>query len=104
MPEYYIARQGRTYGPYSVAQMRLTGLSWDTLVFTEGLGQWTQAAPIAELQAVICGGAPAALEPPPVPEEVAPAPTQSAPTEDMTEQYVPAIEPSAHAEEPMDGG
>lgn len=50
---YWIIVDDHHEGPYSAAQLVEAGLTADTLVWTEGLTDWTPAIEIAELAAMI---------------------------------------------------
>ena len=47
--EYWIIVDNRHAGPYSAGQLLDAGLTADTLVWHEGLSDWTRAGEIAEL-------------------------------------------------------
>lgn len=47
--DYYIIKDNRRQGPYSIEYLRETGLTQDTKVWREGLDGWTVAADVAEL-------------------------------------------------------
>ena len=71
--EYMIAVNGAQYGPYNkqqLAQMAQAGqINAQTLVWTQGMAQWEQAAAVADLamifQPAAPGGMPFGTVPPP---------------------------------------
>lgn len=58
--KYYIARNGAPAGPYEVWQLRYEGVTPDTLVWYQGLSEWTKASDIPEVADVL-----SAVETPP---------------------------------------
>ena len=65
--EYFIYKDNRQQGPFTVGQLAAMGLTSDTLVWSEGMGRWTPAWQVDELKAVIGGGTSGAAAPPPPP-------------------------------------
>ena len=47
--DYYIIRDNRRQGPFSMEQLKEAGLARDTKVWREGLAGWTDAADVPEL-------------------------------------------------------
>ncbi len=68
---YFIYADNRQQGPFSVDELAARGLSSETLVWAEGMEQWTPAWQIKELRDVIEGRVNAAPVPPPLPAEAA---------------------------------
>lgn len=54
---YFIIRDNRQAGPYSISSLLNEGVEPDTLVWCEGLAGWTPAAQVPELS-MLFGGAP----------------------------------------------
>lgn len=54
---YYIAREGKPFGPFSIEQLKMQNVTPDTLLWNESMKDWTRAGDIPELQAAIFGGA-----------------------------------------------
>ncbi len=65
--EYFIYKDKRQQGPFTVEQLAAMGLTSDTLVWREGMGQWTPAWQVDELKAVTGGRQSGAAAPPPPP-------------------------------------
>lgn len=65
--EYFIYKDNRQQGPFTIERLAAMGLTSDTLVWREGMGQWTPAWQIDELKAVIEGRASGTAAPPPPP-------------------------------------
>jgi hypothetical protein len=61
--EYWIIVDNRHAGPYSARQLLDAGLTADTLVWHEGLTDWTRAADVAELAEGLAAQANPAPEP-----------------------------------------
>lgn len=81
MAQYYLVKDGQRLGPFSIEQLVQNGLTPDSLVFAQGMQNWTKAGEVAELATVF---APAPQpEPAPAP---APAP-QPAPAPAPQPQY-----------------
>ena len=62
---FYIAKDGAQIGPRTLEELRQALLDSETLVWYEGLPDWTRAAEIGELNALINGGG--SPIPPPAP-------------------------------------
>lgn len=50
---YYLNAQGQQMPPVDFESLRTAGINADTLVWFEGLPQWTRAGDIAELQSIV---------------------------------------------------
>ena len=62
--DYYIIKDNRRQGPYSIEYLRETGLTQDTKVWREGLDGWTVAADVAELAEFALPAAPPPVDAP----------------------------------------
>ena len=51
MAQYYLVKDGQRIGPLTVDQLMPNGLTKDTLVWTEGMANWTKAGEVADLAA-----------------------------------------------------
>ena len=75
---FYIAKDGAQIGPRTLEELRQAPLEPETLVWYEGLPDWTRAGEIGELNALINGQE--SVTPPPAPVPCADAPkTEPAP-------------------------
>lgn len=83
--QYYIAADGQQQGPFTIEDLKEKGIRKDTLVWTEGLEDWTKAEYIPVLKNIL------KATPPPLPKTETkstsqqvpplPTPTQSVPTD-----------------------
>lgn len=63
--KYYLANSmNQPEGPFSVDELRARGITPDSLVYNEQLGNWTAAAQVPELNAYLFGGAQSATSTP----------------------------------------
>lgn len=62
--DYYIIKDNRRQGPYSIEYLRETGLTQDTKVWREGLDGWTDAAEVAEVAEFALPAAPPPVDAP----------------------------------------
>ena len=53
MKIYYIRHNEESLGPYSKDELRLVGVLHNDFVWKGGLGKWTQAKELAELQDIL---------------------------------------------------
>ena len=53
MKIYYIRHNEESLGPYSKDELRLVGVYHNDFVWKGGLGQWTQAKELTELQDIL---------------------------------------------------
>jgi len=53
MKIYYIRHNEESLGPYSKDELRLVGVYHNDFVWKGGLGKWTQAWELAELQDIV---------------------------------------------------
>ena len=67
--DFFIYKDNKQQGPYTLGQLAGTGLSSETLVWREGMAQWTPAWQVAELRGVLSGTYKAAAAPPPAPTQ-----------------------------------
>ena len=61
MKKYYIIKNDKKFGPYSIDELEKNIINSDTLVWFNGLDDWTKAGEITELKSLI------SIEPPPMP-------------------------------------
>lgn len=67
---YFICSDNRQQGPYSAEELLEHGLSSESLVWAEGMEQWTPAWKVQELRDILGGRKPQnAVTPPPPPQE-----------------------------------
>lgn len=66
---YFIYADNRQQGPFSVSELMERGLSSETLVWAEGMEQWTPAWQVRELKDAMEGKAQPGTVPPPLPSE-----------------------------------
>ncbi len=55
--EYFIYKDNRQQGPFTTEQLSAMGLTSETLVWREGMEQWTPAWQVQELRDAIAGKA-----------------------------------------------
>lgn len=65
--EFFIYKDNRQQGPFTPEQLREAGISSETLVWREGMAQWTPAWQVDELRDILAGRQASAPVPPPVP-------------------------------------
>ena len=65
---YFIIENGAQQGPFSVNELQMKGISSETLVWTEGMTDWTPAWQIDELRAIV-NSQTAGTPPPPPPSQ-----------------------------------
>ena len=53
--KYYIAENGQQAGPYEPYELPLHGLTVNSLVWREGMANWTSASQVPELMALLSG-------------------------------------------------
>lgn len=82
---YFIYVDNRQQGPFSVDELVGRGLSSETLVWAEGMEQWTPAWQVKELKDVIEGKVKPGAVPPPLPHEQAAKAEKSAPKADSSQ-------------------
>lgn len=106
--DYFIFKEKRQQGPFTLDQLAGIGISSETLVWREGMAQWTPAWQIDELKDILAGNYKPDTTPPPVAE---PAPEVSEPKADADveaeNQAEPAVEekqaePAAVGSKPVD--
>lgn len=51
--KYYINENGQQYGPFSVEQLRLRGITSETPVWCDGMAQWSKAKNVPELLTIL---------------------------------------------------
>ncbi len=69
--DFFIYKDNKQQGPYTLGQLAGMGLSSETLVWCEGMAQWTPAWQVAELRGVLSGTYKAAAAPPTAPTQAA---------------------------------
>ncbi len=65
--KYFIIINGAQQGPFSLAELQQKGLSSDTLVWAEGMAEWTPAWQVEELRPIFYKQDAGAAMPPPPP-------------------------------------
>ena len=63
---YYLAIGGQHAGPFAREQLLAAGLTPQTLVWTEGMPQWTRADAVPELAGLFQYGSSSSSQPPPM--------------------------------------
>ena len=53
--KYYIAENGQPAGPFEPNELLMHGLTVNSLVWTEGMANWTSASQVPELAALLSG-------------------------------------------------
>ena len=53
--KYYIAENGQPAGPFELAELQAHGLTVNSLVWCEGMPNWTSASQVPELMALLSG-------------------------------------------------
>lgn len=96
---YFIIINDAQQGPFSVAELQQKGIGSETLVWTEGMAEWTPAWQVEELRPIFYKQTAGAAVPPPPPvgsaaatqaaPADAPAPQQAAPAESAAAQAAP---------------
>lgn len=87
--EFFIYKNNKQQGPYTTEQLAGMDLASETLVWREGMEQWTPAWQVAELKDILNGKAQAGPVPPPVPPADGPQPEGGQPHDE------PGGQPSA---------
>ena len=64
--EYFIYKDNKQQGPYTIGQLAEMGITSETLVWNESMKQWTPAWQVAELKDVLAAKAATTPAPPPV--------------------------------------
>ncbi len=54
--KYYIAENGQPAGPFEPIELLAHGLTVNSLVWAEGMANWTSASQVPELMAILTGG------------------------------------------------
>ena len=67
--DFFIIKDNKQRGPYSIEQLAEMGITSGTLVWREGLGTWKPAWQVDELRAILDGKPTDAATPPPVPPQ-----------------------------------
>ena len=68
--DFFIIKDNKQRGPYSIEQLAEMGITSETLVWREGLGTWKPAWQVDELRAILDGKpTDAATQPPVTPQE-----------------------------------
>ena len=67
--KYYLAINGQQAGPYSLEEIKMQGITPETLIWRSGLGEWTKAGSLSEVADVLFVQAPEpSVQVPPVME------------------------------------
>jgi TM2 domain-containing membrane protein YozV len=74
---YYLAIGGEQHGPFPRAELLAQGMRRDTMVWTEGMGQWQRADCVADLATLFASPA-SAPPPPPMTPNFSAAPSAAA--------------------------
>lgn len=53
--KYYIAENGQPVGPFEPSELMMHGLTVNSLVWSEGMANWTSASQVPELMALLTG-------------------------------------------------
>lgn len=64
MKQYYLVKDNQRIGPLTLEQLMASGLTPETLVWTEGMTSWTPAGQVNELGALFAPAVPQVPEPP----------------------------------------
>lgn len=67
MNNYFIIVNGAQQGPFSIAELQQRGISSETLVWTEGMAEWTPAWQVEELRPIFYKQTAGPAVPPPPP-------------------------------------
>lgn len=67
MAQYYLAVNGQQVGPLDVNQLISSGMTPNSMVWTEGMANWTQASSVPELAHLFAAPASPAYPPAPAP-------------------------------------
>jgi hypothetical protein len=86
--EFFIIKNNMQEGPFSIEELRSHNITSDTLVWAEGMAQWTPAWKVEELKPLFYGDLSKAGKstPPPLPTAPADEPQTEIPTTDTTWQ------------------
>ncbi|MFV0346117.1 MAG: DUF4339 domain-containing protein [Bacteroidales bacterium] len=49
MKKYYYTENGKTFGPHTIGELKISGINKDTYVWFEGMSEWAPAKDVAEL-------------------------------------------------------
>lgn len=75
MAQYFFIKNNERLGPFELEQLLQNGLTPDSLVWCQGMANWTKAADVADLAAVFAPPMPQApVQPTPPPAPAAPVP------------------------------
>jgi len=87
MAQYYLVKDKQRVGPFDVAQLLQNGLTPDSLVWCEGMANWTKASEVAELATALAPAPPVTPVQPATPAPpVAPAPPAVQPVQPQAQQ------------------
>lgn len=95
--KYFTIENNQQQGPFTIYELRDRNLSSDTLVWAEGMAEWTPAWQVKELHDFLYGQNANGATPPPIPPTAAAAPTPqpqpqpapAAPAEPQQEKHRP---------------
>lgn len=81
--EYFLIENGQQAGPFTIAQLAEKHITSETLVWAEGMADWTPAWKVAELKYILQGnGQQTGPQVPPIPASMQPAQGENASTEE----------------------
>lgn len=83
---YFIVENGQQAGPYSIDELLNHGLNSDTLVWAEGMSDWTPAWQVEELKAVIYDQQKSTATPPPITPTMQQTSTQQTSTQQTSSE------------------
>lgn len=92
---YFIVENGQQAGPYSIDELLNHGLNSDTLVWAEGMSDWTPAWQVEELKAVIYDQQKSTATPPPI------TPTVQQTSSQQTSSQQPSTEQMQYQSQPV---
>lgn len=67
--EFFIIKDGSQQGPFTLEELADVGVSSETLVWREGMEQWTPAWKVPEMKDILSGNHNAKPTPPPLPQQ-----------------------------------
>lgn len=87
---YFIIENGAQQGPFSVAELQQKGITQETLVWTEGMADWTPAWQVDELRTLLDGQSAGTATPPPYHPDSTPTDAAQTPPPAQGPQEKPA--------------
>lgn len=83
MKQYFIAKDGKQTGPYSLEEVRSMSLSPDTLVWYNGMENWAKAATLPELEDLFTSDSNEPAQAPNVSNQATPEPDDECPKQHL---------------------